>query len=83
MEERICAVAAGKKTLADLSITGGFFDGRHDSATTEHRRQYLLHLLAQGAEPAPGEAEAAATSDPQVLSNSDASPSNHFLAASM
>ena len=66
VEERICAVAEGKKALADLSITGGFFDGRRDSATADQRRQYLLDLLAQGAEAAQGEAEAAATSNEQV-----------------
>ena len=42
IEERVAAVAGSKRTFADRSITGGFFDGHTPS---EDRRRYLLELL--------------------------------------
>ena len=42
VEERVAAVAANKQSLADRSITGGFFDGRTSAA---ERQKYLLSLM--------------------------------------
>ncbi len=42
VEERICEAAAGKRGVADRTITGGFFDGQ--TAASE-RRSFLLDLL--------------------------------------
>ncbi|KAL4547969.1 hypothetical protein Ndes2526B_g07184 [Nannochloris sp. 'desiccata'] len=42
VEERVSAVAADKRGMADRSITGGFFDGKTSAA---ERQKYLLGLL--------------------------------------
>jgi superfamily II DNA or RNA helicase len=42
VEERVAAVAADKRGMADRSITGGFFDGKTSAA---ERQKYLLGLL--------------------------------------
>lgn len=42
VEERVTAVAADKRGMADRSITGGFFDGKTSAA---ERQKYLLSLL--------------------------------------
>jgi SNF2 family DNA or RNA helicase len=44
VEERVAAVAADKRGMADRSITGGFFDGKTSAA---ERQQYLLNLLSK------------------------------------
>lgn len=66
VEERICAVATAKKNMADLCVTGGFFDGSSDSSTADQRRQYLLDVLAQGSASAPGSETVTSLSDEQV-----------------
>jgi len=42
VEERVSAVAADKRGMADRSITGGFFDGKTSAA---ERQKYLLGLM--------------------------------------
>ena len=44
VEERVAAVAADKRGMADRSITGGFFDGKTSAA---ERQKYLLGLLKE------------------------------------
>jgi SNF2 family DNA or RNA helicase len=45
VEERVAAVAADKRGMADRSITGGFFDGKTSAA---ERQKYLLGLMKDG-----------------------------------
>ncbi|KAK9820162.1 hypothetical protein WJX72_006943 [[Myrmecia] bisecta] len=47
IEERICSAAAEKRSFADRSITGGFFDMK---TSAEERRQYLLHVIRTSAQ---------------------------------
>ena len=44
IEEHIYNVATQKRSVADRSITGGFFDGKTDA---QERRTYLLDLLSK------------------------------------
>ncbi len=46
IEEHIYNVASQKRSVADRSITGGFFDGKTDA---QERRAYLLGLLSKRA----------------------------------
>ncbi|DBA74270.1 hypothetical protein WJX77_010300 [Trebouxia sp. C0004] len=47
VEERVLETSAQKRSLADRSITGGFFDGKTGA---DERRQYLLDLFKRSAE---------------------------------
>ncbi|KAL0021938.1 hypothetical protein WJX79_009166 [Trebouxia sp. C0005] len=46
VEERVLETSVQKRSLADRSITGGFFDGKTGA---EERRQYLLDLFKRSA----------------------------------
>jgi hypothetical protein len=42
IEQYVHSVAAEKRSMAERSITGGFFDGK---TSAQDRRKYLLDLL--------------------------------------
>lgn len=62
VEERILEASSQKRSLADRSITGGFFDGKTGA---DERRQYLLDLFKRSAQ------QQAADTTEGALSNSE------------
>ncbi|KAL3148844.1 hypothetical protein ABBQ32_001720 [Trebouxia sp. C0010 RCD-2024] len=61
VEERVLEASSQKRSLADRSITGGFFDGKTGA---DKRRQYLLDLFKRSAQ------QEATGATPHTLTNS-------------